>query len=135
MNVDSILISDYAAVDPGSKKLTIVGSFNMIAARQFPAQHEQLAVSLVIYAHPKEAGREVGFEVKVLDQQRNELATLPGKFTLGTGVVVPGLPLRHVVVVKVFGAVFPHPGLYAFEVYLDGTYHAAAVLAVVKQRQ
>jgi hypothetical protein len=38
------------------------------------------------------------------------------------------MPLRSTYIHRIFNLQFPEPGAYAFEVFIDGTYHAAAAL-------
>ena len=130
MNVDSFLLSDYAEVTPGGK-LTIVGVFNTIYAKTLPAIHPLLAFSMVIHGHSAEAGRRFEFLIKVLDQDRKELGEVGGEGQLGPSSP-PGLPLRAVMAGRLLAVQFPREGPYAFEVYIDGTYNAGAVLYVQK---
>lgn len=128
MNVDSILISEYATLTPGNQ-LTVVRTFNQLAASSFPARHAFLAISLVIHAHRSERGTEHDIEIRVIGPSASkELHS--GKFTLAKGDPPAGVPLRHTYVHQVVAIEFEGPGAYAFEVYIDGTYHAASTVYV-----
>lgn len=130
MNVDSFLISDYA--DETNGKLIIIGTFDTIYVPQFPHVHPLMAFSMVIHGHRDEAGREISLEIKVLDQDRKQIGLINGSGALPTAAA-PGLPLRSVLAGRIHGIPFQKEGAYAFEVYLNGTYHAGAVL-YAKQR-
>ncbi|HEV2131997.1 MAG TPA: hypothetical protein VGR27_12875 [Longimicrobiaceae bacterium] len=130
MNVDSILLSDYAQLDSGGK-LTVVGVFNHIARDMAPVSHPQMALSVVVHGHSEEAGTRHTLEIRLLNQRR-ELVTpepITAEFAL-PGASPPGLPLRNVTVLNVMQPVFPELGAYAFEIYIDGTYHAGVALYV-----
>jgi len=53
-----------------------------------------------------------------------------GDFVLAAATPPPGMPLRHTMVFNVIQAEFPTDGPYAFELYIDGTYHAAAAFFI-----
>jgi hypothetical protein len=129
VNVDSILISDYAQITAG--KLTVVGVFNRIQAKQLPVRLPTLALSMVIHAHHDEAGSSHDGEVKLLNQDRVEIVRRPLHIRFSEQNLVPGLPLRAVSTTVFLAPQFDEPGAYAFEVYIDGTYHAAASFVVL----
>lgn len=131
MNVDSILLSDFAQVTAG--KLTVVGVFDRVPAEAPPATLLQMAISLVIHGHSAEAGTTHNLEIWLLNQRRERLnpAAFGQPFKFGPPEsVTPGIPLRVVIVQGVLMPTFEELGPYAFEVYIDGTYHTAAALYV-----
>lgn len=131
MNVDSILLSDYAQAMFG--KLTVVGVFDRVPAEEVPVTLSQMTVSLVIHGHSAEAGTTHELEIWLLNQRRERLNPVPfgQPFTFaGPEHVTPGIPLRVVIVQGILMPTFPEFGPYAFEVYIDGTYHTAAALYV-----
>jgi hypothetical protein len=127
MNVDSILISDYASMEP-SGKLYVSGVFNRIGAHAFPAMHPIMGVSLVIHGHSAEAGTEHEVEVRLLNVNREPIVPpLKSRFQFGEDQP-GGIPLRQITLHRLLGVVFAEPGVYAFEVFIDGVYHASASL-------
>ena len=128
MNVDSILISEYATLTPGNQ-LTVIRAFNSLAAPKFPATHRWLAISLVIHAHRDERGSTHQIEIRVTKPEGTE-SLHRGEFTLADGEPPPGMPLRHTYIHQQLGFVFEAEGAYAFEVYVDDTYHAASTLYI-----
>lgn len=132
MNVDSFLISDYAEAING--KLVIVGTFDTISAKSLPWLHPVMGFSMVIHGHSAEAGRDIELEIRVLDQERNELGKINGAGRFPDSSP-PGLPLRAVLAGRLLGIPFEREGPYAFEAYLNGTYHAGAVIYVQKAAQ
>jgi hypothetical protein len=131
LNIDSILLSDYAAITDGGK-LTVIGVFNRIPVTEAPVKIPLLFVSLVIHAHASEAGSSHRVEIAFLNAKREPLRQpLVEEFTFaGPGSIRPGIPLRYVTAIGLLLPEFPELGPYAFEVLVDGTYHAAASLYV-----
>lgn len=128
MNVDSILISEYATLTPGNQ-LTVIRSFNRLAAPNFPATQPWLAISLVIHAHRDERGSSHEIEIRVTKPEGTD-SIHRAEFTLADGDPPPGMPLRHTYIHQHINFTFDAAGAYAFEVYIDDTYHAASTLYV-----
>ena len=130
MNIDSILIAEYASVDRDGR-LTVVNSFNQITGPGPKWTIAMLALSIVIHGHSEEAETDHQGELRLINESREVVKTMPFevKFPKAT---VPGLPVRFIATLRSVGATFDAPGLYAFEVYIDGIYMAAASLVVVQ---
>lgn len=124
MNVDSILLSEYANTTQHGR-LTVVNVFNSMSAQDVPVRVPLMSISLVIHGHADEAGSEHTCEIHLLDQDRNPVGDDPIRFdfTMPDGEPPPGMPLRHVVARRFIGLTLQEQGTYAFEVYIDGTYH------------
>jgi hypothetical protein len=131
MNVDAILVSEYATLTDGGHALTVVRCFTSIATPNLPARLPMMAVSIVIHAHFAERGSEHEYELRLLNQRREQIGGHQGMFRLPPGgEESKGVPLRHTLVSRFANVVFPEPGPYAFELLIDGTYHAAAAFYV-----
>ena len=132
MNVDSILLSEHASTD-ATGRLTVVNAFNSISGPGPVWAVPVLAISIVIHGHSAEAGSEHEGEIRLIDAERTAVKP-PMKFEFAfTASTVSGIPVRFIQTLSILGATFESPGPYAFEVYIDGTYHAAASLFVQKQ--
>ena len=132
MNVDSILISEFAsAVD---NCLTVYRTINRIRAKALPARHGMMSVSLILHGHPSESGTEHESELRLLNARREVLASFPNKFAFTEDEPVPGLPIRQIVIFGLVNLELKEVGPFAFEVHIDGTYHAGAafVLALME---
>lgn len=130
MNVSSIIISDFAQTENG--KLYVIGAFDRIPVTEPPAQLGQMSLSLIIHGHSAEAGSTHSLQIQFLNQRREMMGPpLDGNFAMPPAeMIVPGIPLRAVLTLTILSPVFPELGAYAFEVYIDGTYHAGAALYV-----
>lgn len=135
MNVDSFLLSEYAAVDPAGR-LTIVNVFNRLQGPGPKWLLPMMYLSSVIHAHRNEAGRHHG-EIRLLNSKREQIMPDPLRFDfeLTLDQVHPGMPLRHGGVYQMGGLVFNAPGAYAFELHIDETYAAATTFYVLKLDQ
>ena len=130
MNVDSILISQFAVLDQGLA-LTVVRTFNHLETAQLPARIPLMSISVLIHAHSSECGTSHHFELVLVSAKQGRITTVvEGDFVLSAATPLPGMPLRHEMVFNVMHAEFPTDGPYAFELYIDGTYHAAAAFFI-----
>jgi len=133
VNVDSILLSEYASAGPDGR-LTVANAFNRINGPGPRWGIPMIYVSLVIHGHRAEAGTDHELELRLVNARREPMLDEPAigsfRFHEDDGSLEEGLPLRHIHTVALMGLVFEEPGPYAFEVYIDGTYHAATALFV-----
>jgi len=127
-----LLISEFATTD-AQGHLTVVNVFNRLAG---PGPRWGLPViylSVIIEAHPQEAGTSHDLEIRLIDSERKTV--LPDAFRSKVTFVepagaLPGMPVRHITTAGIFGARFSKPGPYAFEAYIDGIYSGSATLYV-----
>src|SRR5688572_12079416 len=92
-----------------------------------------LSISVIIHAHASESQTVHRFDLVLVSAKQGQIAkVVEGDFTLNpTGALIDaGMPIRHVLVFNVMQAVFPTDGPYAFELFIDGTYYAAAAFFV-----
>jgi|TARA_B110000263_G_C15171882_1_gene447284 hypothetical protein len=128
MEVDLALLADAATID-GSGKLNILGIFDRIGTGSFPARHPRMVLILRFSATLNETGRhDIGISLKAPDGA--ELVRVDGEMQLGPGPGgVPGM-IRVPHVLNLDGLVFPKPGPYAFDVWVDGEHHVSLPLTV-----
>ena len=129
MNVDSILIAEHASVDQGGR-LTVVNAFNRITGPGPQWGIPVLALSIVIHGHSEEAETRHEGEVRLINDERELIRAMPFEFEFAKAV--PGIPLRHIAILVTLATTFASPGPYAFEVYIDDTYMAAASWVIVQ---
>ena len=128
MDVDLALLADAATID-GSGKLNILGIFDRLTTASFPTRHPHLSLVLRFSAGIHEVGRhELGITLKAPDGKEviridGEMSLAPGPSGAGGAVLVP-----HVL--NMDGLIFTVPGLYAFDVRVDGEHHVSIPLTV-----
>ena len=130
MNIDSILIAEYASTDRDGR-LTVVNAFNQITGPGPQWVIPVMGISLVIHGHSEEAETEHKGEVRLINDARELVKSMRFEFAFSK-ITVPGLPVKHISTLMTIGQNFPAPGLYTFEVYIDDIYMAAASLVIVQ---
>ena len=128
MEVDLALIADAATID-SSGKLSILGIFDRIGTSSFPAQHPHMVLVLRFIAAVNEAGKHQ-ITIALKDPTGREVVGVDGEMQLGLGLAGGGSGIRVPHVLHLDGLVFPVPGLYAFDVRVDGEHHASLPLTV-----
>ena len=128
MEVDLALIADAATID-SSGKLGILGIFDRIGTSLFPAQHPHMVLVLRFIAAVNEAGKHQ-ITIALKDPAGREVVGVDGEMQLGLGPAGGGSGIRVPHVLHLDGLVFPVPGLYAFDVRVDGEHHVSLPLTV-----
>lgn len=134
MNVDSILLSEYASTYPDGR-LTVVNAFNRLSGPGPKWGLPVMYLTLVVHGPLQEAGTEHEGEIKLLNAQRELINKEPMKFMFrfppNDGNLTPGMPVRSITTVAL-GLQFDAPGPYAFEITIDGYFAAATLLHVTQ---
>lgn len=137
MNVDSILIAEFAKVDERGR-LTVIDAFNNLSGPGPVWGLPVMAVSLVIHGHRAEAGTRHKVDMRLIDASRKDVVPpmhFEFSFPEDNGKLDEGVPLRQPWTFGMIGVSFNKPGIYAFEVQIDGTYAASASLLVKRTDQ
>lgn len=125
VNIESIILSEYASY-VGTTRLTIVGTMNKATVPSVPVRLPPIYMSLVIQAHPDQAGTRHEIEVRLLNQRREQVGqTMKASFDFLVEPPLPGMPVRQSQIIPIV-AEFAEEGPYAYEVFIDGTYSASA---------
>lgn len=128
MDVDLALLADAATID-SSGKLNILGVFDRIGTATFPARHPRMVLILRFSAPLNETGQhDIGISLK--DPDGTELVRIDGEMQLGPGPASSAGMIRVPHVLNLDGLVFPMPGMYAFDVWIDGEHHVSLSLTV-----
>ncbi len=128
MEVDLALLADAATID-GSGKLNILGIFDRLGTSSFPTRHPRLSLVLRFSAGVHEVGKhEIAIVLRAPDG--HEVVRIDGEMNLSAGPrgVTSGVLVPHIL--NMDGLVFPLPGMYAFDVIVDGEHHVAIPLTV-----
>ncbi len=127
MEIDLALLADAATID-ASGKLNILGIFDRIGVVQFPAQHGRVTLVLRFTAGTSEIGSH-DVHIRMSDPGGAEVLSLNGEMQLVGGTTAPeGIRVPHIL--NLDGLVFTRPGMYSFDVKVDGEHHVSLPLSV-----
>ncbi|MBC7948401.1 MAG: hypothetical protein H7Y42_11010 [Chitinophagaceae bacterium] len=123
MEIEIFTLADFA--QDNNSKLTIVGTFDSINSKQFPAVHPACAIASRLRFSNTEAG-EHDFKLRFTDTQGKELI----KSIEGTINIPPAANgFSSINIVAQFSQLkFEKPGRYSFELYIDGEWKSGLPL-------
>ena len=128
MHLDFAVVADYALVDQAGK-ISVLGIFQHIWVQQFPAMHPRLHLVLRLKGKRTEIG-EHGVRIRLADEQGTEVLGGSGSVTFAEPPA--GITEIEAAAILVFDVPFPHPGVYRFDITIDGE-RAAEVPITVSQ--
>ena len=126
MILDFAVVADYALVDQAGK-ISVLGIFQHIWVQQFPAMHPRLHLVLRLKGKRTEVG-EHGVQIRLADESGIEI--LGGNGTVTFAEPPAGVTDIEAGAILVFDVPFPHPGLYRFEITVDGEVLATVPITV-----
>jgi hypothetical protein len=127
MEIDLALLADAATID-ASGKLNILGIFDRIGVVQFPAQHGRVTLVLRFTAGTSEIGSH-DVHIRMSDPGGAEVLSLNGEMRLAGGPSARDV-IRVPHILNLDGLVFTRPGIYNFDVKVDGEHHVSLPLSV-----
>jgi len=110
----AILLCDQIIVDEISKKKTLVGIFDLIYAKQFPAEHRPLSV----YVRLTDAEGQYAFRMDYVQVKTDKLLThaeIPG-------VSITDRLKAHELIMQFPPIKIPEPGEYEFRLWANDCY-------------
>lgn len=124
MEIEIFTLSDFA--QDNNSKLTIVGTFDSIQAKQFPVQHPACTVACRMRFGIKEVGSH-DFKLRLIDAAGKEIITpIEGNINIGTP---PNGQFASINIVVNFNQLqFEKAGRYSFELYIDGDWKSGLPL-------
>ena len=124
MEIEIFTLCDFA--QDNHSKLTIVGTFDSIGSKQFPAVHPTCTIACRLRFAAKEAG-DHDFKLRMTDVNGKEIIKpIEGEIKVG---VPPNNQYASVNLVVNFNQLkFETPGRYSFELYIDGDWKSGLPL-------
>ena len=124
MEIEIFTLADFA--QDNNSKLTIVGTFDSINSKQFPAVHPACTVSCRLRFAAKESG-EHSFKLRLIDVKGTEvIQPIEGKINIGNP---PNGQFASINIVVNFNQLkFETAGRYSFELYIDGDWKSGLPL-------
>ena len=124
MEIEIFTLCDFA--QDNNSKLTIVGTFDSINAKQFPVQHPACSVACRLRFAAKEAG-DHQFKLTMTDTVRKEIIQ-PIEGNINIAVPATGQVVTINLVINFNQLQFAKPGRYSFELYIDGDWKSGLPL-------
>ena len=124
MEIEIFTLADFA--QDNNSKLTIVGTFDSINSKQFPAVHPACTVSCRLRFAAKESG-EHSFKLRLIDVAGKEvIQPIEGKINIGNP---PNGQFASINIVVNFNQLkFETAGRYSFDLYIDGDWKSGLPL-------
>ena len=124
METEIFTLADFA--QDNHSKLTIVGTFDSIHAKQFPAQHPSCSIACRLRFAASEAG-EHEFRLRLIDAAGKEVVQ-PVLGNINIGAPPNGQLASINMVINFNNLKFDKPGRYSFEMYIDGDWKSGLPL-------
>lgn len=124
MEIEIFTLADFA--QDNNSKLTIVGTFDAIHAKQFPVQHPACAIACRLRFSVKEQGSH-DFRLRLIDTSGKEIIQ-PIEGTINIGEPPNGQFSSINIVVNFNQLKFDTAGRYSFELYVDSDWKSGLPL-------
>ena len=124
MEIEIFTLCDFA--QDNNSKLTIVGTFDSIHAKQFPAQHPACTVACRLRFSDKEVG-DHDFKLRMTDAAGKETIQ-PIEGNINIPAAANGRVVTINLVINFNQLQFTKPGRYSFELYIDGDWKSGLPL-------
>jgi hypothetical protein len=128
VNVQLALVCDHAIIDQHGK-LSVLGIFDRIWVERFPAIHPRLHLVLRLKGRRTEVG-DHGVLIQLMDDTGREI--LRGEGNVQIGEPPAGVTEIEAAAVLAFDVPLEKPGMYAFEIAVDGARVASVPIAVTQ---
>ena len=118
MELDTVMLADYASAS-AEGKLNVVGVFNIIRAKTFPARHPLMYVVTTVSASMAELGNTSKIGIKLMDEDAKSTLL---DFSRDVTVAQRPSGQRYTLngILKVADLVFTQAGTYQLSVLIDG---------------
>jgi hypothetical protein len=124
MELEIFTLADFA--QDNNSKLTIVGTFDSINSKQFPAVHASCSIACRLRFSSKETGQH-DFKLRLIDVSGKELIpSIEGD--IGINEPRAGQSATINIVINFNQLKFEKPGRYSFELYIDGEWKSGLAL-------
>ena len=125
-----LAVADYASLGQ-AEKLNIMGIFDVIHLKEFPATHEQMFIVARFVADSKEFNKEHNFVFQLIDERDGaELISINGQAKLGKPEGLEYLGFNSTVALR--NIEFKHPGVYQVTIIIDGKTGMSVPLTLVQ---
>ena len=132
MKISTLLLADYAKIDPSDGKLDILGSFRQIYSTDFPTTLRRICLVAVIEREPGDRGETHQLEVTWEDESGDVNSLTEFAFELPDDTHT--LPSEFCLIHELNSPKFTKPGLHNFCVSLrEGGVSACKTIEVIER--
>lgn len=119
MNVRWAIIADDHIQDVRTGKNSLIGIFHNVGTPGFPSRHPKMSLVMQLEASPMDRGKSRHIEVRLVDEDGQELMKLQGDIDVPSDTPVDqAIPM--VVAFELNGVEFKGPGRHRFDIFVDG---------------
>ena len=130
MNVQLALVCDHAIIDQHGK-LSVLGIFDRIWVERFPAIHPRLHLVIRLKGRRTEIGDHTVL-IQLVDMAGQEI--LRGEGNVAIGEPPAGIVDIEAAAVLAFDVPLERPGVYTFEIAVDGARTASVPITVAQMQ-
>ncbi len=131
VKVIMMVAADYAAVEPQTGKLNVIGVFNRIAAKEFPIAHPRMYIAIKFEGEITDGSRSHQLSVALASEDGVNLIAIEGELPMPASP--PGIPPQCNLVIELNQLKFENPGDYRFYVRVnEGELDESSVLQLVQ---
>ena len=118
MDVTLAVLADYSNVSR-ERKLNVLGVFDIIRAKNFPAVHRSMQLVMTFEAPRSEINTNKNIQVKLIDSDGKQIFEIGRQFTLTSGAS-DEMMIKSNNILSLNDLVFEKPGDYAFSILING---------------
>ena len=130
MKILMMVTADFAAVEPVTNKLNILGVFRNIAAESFPATHRRMFFVVKIGGKLSSSDDSHRLQMSIVSNSGDEMTRVESTF-----LMPPDSSAEHNALFELNGLVFRKPGNYFFNVNIDDGQVTGSTVVSVFQRE
>lgn len=131
MKTVMMVTADYAAVEPQTGKLNVIGVFNRILVRHFPVIHRRMYFAVKLEGELSDNTEAYTVLANLTDEDGREIWVIEGQFVFPDSP--PGIPPQCSIVMEINSLRFGQPGDYLFQIQVnDAELEESTVLQVVQ---
>lgn len=127
MEVAFCALADHAN-ETREGKLNVIGVFDRISAKDFPAQHHAMAIVLRFRTRYQDSEESHRIRVTMEGPDGDKLVNINGEISVGT--MQPGQIGHQNAIFNIANAKFERSGTYVVRVFIDGEQETEAPLTV-----
>lgn len=132
MKINTVLVADFAKVDPSDGKLDILGVFRQITVECFPVTLSRVCLVIIVQQDLGESTESYRLEAFMEDADGETITTIEATYQLPEGEAISSEP--YGVICEFTEPTFDVPGDYKFGVRLnDGEITESVVIEVVQR--